>query len=110
MNEFNRLASDPYSIAAIVGAVVFKVATDVKITARNVVVTVCAAFFTGLFFGAAMIEYLEISSVPISAAVYIAAAITGEHLMRLAIGFAQDPRKAIELWRELRYGGKNVSK
>lgn len=105
MPEFLRWLGDPLHVFAILGAVIWKLATDAKATWKTMLITAFAAVFCALVFAPAVIEWAEISG-KAQAAIYALAALTGEHLMRLVLAIAQDPQRGLALWREFRGGKK----
>ena len=90
----------------VIGAASFKAIKSPDHTFMSRLVSAASAVFAAVAFAPGVIDYFAIAGDGMKIAVSALVAITGEHLMALAIVAARDPRAAINMWREWMGKGK----
>lgn len=101
----NFFGHEPSFWMAIAGATVVKIFTTPYQSLMRTVITVIAAVFSAMVFTDPVLAWLRLDPTTYKAAVAAVLALTGEGLMRFAMGVASDPTKALDWLRAWR-GGK----
>ena len=102
--KFPHLWNSIFFWFVVFGVALFKVATSSTKTRSALALTLIAAVFSAAAFTESVVEYFKLGDTSLQYGVAGLMALTGEHIMRLIVGFAQEPKKALALWREWKGG------
>jgi hypothetical protein len=102
MEFMPSILKDPLIWFAVIGALLIKISNDVKLTLSKLIITIFSGIFSAVVFGPALIDYFNVSGKSMSFVILALTVMTGEHIMRLIIGLASNPDRAIELWKKIR--------
>lgn len=105
--KFPHLWSSATFWIVVIGAASFKAIKSPDHTWVSRLVSFVSAIFVAVAFTPGLVEYFEINGDGLKTAMAALVAITGEHLMTLAIVVARDPKAGLALWREWKSGGKS---
>lgn len=87
---------------SVLGATVIKLLTSPYSSFTRAVLTVFAAMFSAYVFTEPMIHWLGLDPLTYTTPMAALVALTGEGLMRTVISFAENPMKAVELYKAWR--------
>lgn len=92
---------------SVIGATLIKLFTSPYSSFTRAILTVFAAMFAAYVFTEPMIHWLSLDAATYTTPMAALLALTGEGLMRVVMGMADNPIRAIELYNAWRYGGKS---
>lgn len=98
----NLFGHDPAFWAAVIGATLIKVFTSTYGGIVRLSTMVAAAVFSAFWFTDPVLHVLRLDPTTYRYGVAALLALTGEGLMRMAIGLSNDSTKLIEFWRAWR--------
>ena len=86
------------------GVALFKVATSSERSRPAMIITGVAAVFAAAAFTEPVVEHFKLGGTSLQYGVAGLIALTGEHAMKWAVIFAQEPRKLLAFWRDWKGG------
>jgi len=88
----------------VIGVALFKVATSSERSRPAMIITAAAAVFAAAAFTEPVVEHFKLGGTSLQYGVAGLIALTGEHAMKWAVIFAQEPRKLLAIWRDWKGG------
>lgn len=106
--KFPQIWLSPYFWFVVLGTAVFKASAVPDVPPKKRAFTLISGLFFAAIGAEPAIEYLKLADSSVKYVLIGLITLTGEHIARLAMAIAENPKVGFDLWQKFRGGGGNA--